>query len=546
MNDLSQRVGVGVESLAKFRKAAVTSGTDIDGVAKSLAKLSKGMYEAAQTGKGATAEALQELGISATDAAGKLKTADQVTLEIANKFKEMPDGVEKTALAMRLFGKSGAEMIPMLNMGGDAIDKLSVKMTKAFAEKADEYSDRLAVLSGKVGGLAMGLTVALLPALDAITSALTAVVDGFTQLPEPIQAIIGSVALFLFSFAALEPIISLVLTVMAAFKGIGIAATVAGWLGALQPFLAWIGSTFVPTLLAFFSGPVGWTVLAVAAVVTMVALFREPIWNFLTWLGEQFAKIPEKLAGMGEALKNTLLGILTWLQENTAGFFQGFLEGMNTMLTAVGDALRAGITSAWDWIKKRAEDLQKFFTKIPENIGKAFKTAFDVAVKAIRGAINTVIQAAGNAVNAFIQSVNNMIARINSMSARVGISLVSVPQVQIPRFAYGAYVTKSTVAEFGERRPEYAIPDDMMARASLNYLQGARGGAVLNSTPRTAAGGGGGGSVNVSVQTGDVIQMPGMDEPMMLLSDGAAMVREAVAQTLSLLNSSEGRVAGAF
>lgn len=234
MNDLSQRVGVGVESLAKFRKAAVTSGTDIDGVAKSLAKLSKGMYEAAQTGKGATAEALQELGISATDAAGKLKTADQVTLEIANKFKEMPDGVEKTALAMRLFGKSGAEMIPMLNMGGDAIDKLSVKMTKAFAEKADEYSDRLAVLSGKVGGLAMGLTVALLPALDAITSALTAVVDGFTQLPEPIQAIIGSVALFLFSFAALEPIISLVLTVMAAFKGIGIAATVAGWLGALQ------------------------------------------------------------------------------------------------------------------------------------------------------------------------------------------------------------------------------------------------------------------------------------------------------------------------
>ena len=87
MNDMSQRTGVSVESLARFRKAAATSGTDIDAVAKSLVKLSKGLYETAQTGKGPASEALETLGISATNAAGKLKTADQVTLEIANKFR---------------------------------------------------------------------------------------------------------------------------------------------------------------------------------------------------------------------------------------------------------------------------------------------------------------------------------------------------------------------------------------------------------------------------------------------------------------------------
>ncbi len=109
MYDMSQRTGVSVEALARFKKAAATSGTDIDAVSKALGKLSKGMYEAAQSGKGPTAEALKALGISATDAAGKLKTADQVTLEISNKFKAMPDGVEKTALAMQLFGKAGAK-----------------------------------------------------------------------------------------------------------------------------------------------------------------------------------------------------------------------------------------------------------------------------------------------------------------------------------------------------------------------------------------------------------------------------------------------------
>jgi tape measure domain-containing protein len=448
--------------------------------------------------------------------------------------------VEVTVADLKRLASEGKLTTDILLKAMDELANVQVPPPTAL----DRFRASLGDLSKTIGD-------SLLPTLTPFVEGLTKLINLFPQLPEPVRAVAVGVGLLAGGLVALgialAPLVFVLQGVVALFStlaGLKLAATVAGYLGALQPFLAWIGSTFVPTLLAFFSGPAGWTVLAVAAVVTMVALFREPIWKFLTWLGEQFAKIPQTLAGMGEALKNTLLGVLTWLQENTAGFFQGFLEGMNTMLTAVGDALRAGITSAWDWIKKRAEDLQKFFTKIPENIGKAFKTAFDVALKAIRGAINTVIQMAGNAVNAFIQSVNTMIARINSMSARVGISLVYVPLVQIPQFAKGAYVTGPTLAMFGERRPEYAIPDDKMARASLNYLQGARGGAVLNSTPRTAASGGG--SVSVSVKTGDVIQMPGMAEPMMLVSDGAAMVRAAVAQTLNLLNSSEGRIAGAF
>jgi lambda family phage tail tape measure protein len=187
MYDLSQRTGVSVEALAKFRKAASTSGTDIEAVAKSLTRLSRGMFEAATTGKGAAADALKALGISAKDAAGNVKSADAVTLEIANRFKAMPDGVNKTALAMALFGKSGADMIPMLNMGGAAIDSLSVKMTKAFAERADEYSDKLAILSGKVGALGADLAIALLPALNAVTDALTAAVTGFSSMPPALQ-----------------------------------------------------------------------------------------------------------------------------------------------------------------------------------------------------------------------------------------------------------------------------------------------------------------------------------------------------------------------
>jgi lambda family phage tail tape measure protein len=231
MNDLSQRTGVSVEALAKFKKAAATSGTDIDAVAKSLGKLSKGMFEVATTGKGKAADALNALGISATDAAGKLKTADAVTLEIADRFKAMPDGVTKTALAMALFGKSGAEMIPMLNEGGKAIDALSVKMTAAFAKKADEYSDKLAILGGKVGALGMDLAIALLPALNAVTDAVTAGVTAFNGMPGPLKSATLSAAALALAWGPLTSVIKGSAALMALFSAstatAGAAATAA-------------------------------------------------------------------------------------------------------------------------------------------------------------------------------------------------------------------------------------------------------------------------------------------------------------------------------
>jgi hypothetical protein len=173
MNDLSQSTGVSVEALARFKKAAATSGTDIDSVAKAMGKLSKNMLDAATGSKQASAP-FKALGISVTDVSGKLKTADAVLLEIADRFKAMGMDPAKPGLAMKLLGRAGAEMIPLLNMGGDAIDKLSVKMTTAFAEKTNAYSDKLAMLSGKVGALGADLLIALLPALDAVTNAVTA------------------------------------------------------------------------------------------------------------------------------------------------------------------------------------------------------------------------------------------------------------------------------------------------------------------------------------------------------------------------------------
>jgi len=224
MYDLAQRTGVSVEALARFKKAAATSGTDIDAVSKALVKLSKGMLDAA-AGSKQQAVAFKALGINIKDSSGQMKSADSVMLEIANRFKAMPDGVAKTALSLKLFGKAGAEMIPMLNMGSDAIEKLSVKMTTAFAEKADAYSDKLAMLSGKVGALGADLLIMLLPALDKITDAVTGAITAFNNLPEPVKnfAVAGAAVAI-----AWGPATSLIRGAIGIFALFSTSATAAG------------------------------------------------------------------------------------------------------------------------------------------------------------------------------------------------------------------------------------------------------------------------------------------------------------------------------
>jgi hypothetical protein len=486
MYDMSQRTGVSVEALARFKKAAATSGTDIDAVSKALGKLSKGMYEAAQSGKGPTAEALKALGISATDAAGKLKTADQVTLEISNKFKAMPDGVEKTALAMQLFGKAGAEMIPMLNMGGDAIDKLSVKMTTAFAQKADEYNDKLTTLSGKVGGLAAGLTIALLPALDAVVTGLTAVVDLFSKLPEPMQTVIGLAVGLGIALKALE------------FAGL--AGLAPALFSSLSGLLAWMSATFLPAMVAFFSGPVGWTVLAIAAVVAMAYAFREPILGFLGWVGEQ---LDELALSIGKGLAGLV------------------------------DTLKDGITTAWQWVGDRFNDMGKMIKGLYDGavslfgkLGDAIQAPFKSAIDWIRGALNSLLRSAGQAVNSFVAGVNQLIAGVNRAASLVNLpQLPYLPQVNIPQFATGAYVTGPTVAQVGEGgQPEYVIPANRMAAASQAFLQGARGVDVVNGR----GAGGGGGRTAVYVQnTGPILQQP--DGSQWARIEDVAQIAQAVA-----------------
>lgn len=174
ISKLSQKVGVSTETLSGWRLAAQQAGVDAEGFTKAQVKLEQSATKAAAGNKEQIAQ-FKALGISVTDASGKIKPMEQLFGEVADGFAKYKDGVTKTALATDLFGKSGAQLIPLLNAGKAGLDEY-VQMAKDFglavdkdaAPTAERFNDALEQLSFVGKGVANQLATALGPVLADI------------------------------------------------------------------------------------------------------------------------------------------------------------------------------------------------------------------------------------------------------------------------------------------------------------------------------------------------------------------------------------------
>ena len=149
LDDMAEKTGATVEQLSGFVNVAKVGGHDVATMEQAMAKLAKGMVNADEETKGA-GKALAFLGISATDANGKLKNSADLTQEIAKKFAEYEDGAGKAAIAQTLFGKSGAQLLPFLKdlaEGTDNVTKVTAKQA-AEAEALEKNMRRLAIAKG--------------------------------------------------------------------------------------------------------------------------------------------------------------------------------------------------------------------------------------------------------------------------------------------------------------------------------------------------------------------------------------------------------------
>lgn len=168
--ELTQKTGLLTKEVAGLKLLFEQEGLG-DAFGGTMAKLAR---QASEGNK-----AFAAMGVSVNGANGQLKSTRQLLGEVADRFAGYADGPEKAALAMELFGKSGADLIPLLNGGAKSLDdfdrkaeQLGLTLSTETAAAAAQFNDQLFLLSKNGQGVATAIASGLLPALVAVTEEL--------------------------------------------------------------------------------------------------------------------------------------------------------------------------------------------------------------------------------------------------------------------------------------------------------------------------------------------------------------------------------------
>lgn len=166
--DLAEMTGTSAQDLASFAVAAGTAGVSVDSVAQATIKLTKNLVGVDDESKAAGA-ALAALGIKVEDFK-KLDPATQYET-VSKALAGFSDGAEKTAVALALFGKSGAEQLKVMaaleEQGGR-----QVILTGEQIAQSDAYRDAQAKLTAQLSLYASAIATEFIGPTNALIAVL--------------------------------------------------------------------------------------------------------------------------------------------------------------------------------------------------------------------------------------------------------------------------------------------------------------------------------------------------------------------------------------
>lgn len=175
----AEKAGLSVEAFSKLAFAAEQSDVSQEQLITSFSRLNKQLSAAAGGNKTAVS-LFKQLGVAIKDSQGRLRPTEDIIHDIADAFARMPNGVKKSTLALQLFGKSGAALIPFLNEGKAGLldlekqaEQLGITLTEQQSKIGDALGDSLDKVSKAAAGIRLQLGLAFAPALTKAADTLT-------------------------------------------------------------------------------------------------------------------------------------------------------------------------------------------------------------------------------------------------------------------------------------------------------------------------------------------------------------------------------------
>lgn len=263
LSGTAEKLGLTTDALQELSYTALLTDTSAESLATGLNFLAKNASEAAVKG-GEAAAAFA--GIRLRNSDGSVRGVDELLGDVADKFTRLPDAASKIRLAMALFGRSGTELIPMLNRGSAGIAQLREEAQRmgfvldtqsiAAAERFDDTLKRLnAALTGWRNRLAAPLIEKFTRLLEILTTKVGKSGGVFALVARAVGALIDGLNWFLTNDAALRTVFAAIgtafitwqlsaLMAATATTGLGTAAVAAAFAAAK----AW-ATTTLPLIL---------------------------------------------------------------------------------------------------------------------------------------------------------------------------------------------------------------------------------------------------------------------------------------------------------
>jgi TP901 family phage tail tape measure protein len=294
--DMSDRTGITVEALSELDYVTSQTGTSLAAFEAGIKNMQKNLVEAAGGSHEATA-ALRALGLTVEKLRGQ--SPDEQFRSIAQAMEDIESPATRAALAMKIFGKSGTELIPLLTAGSAELqrlhqqfERLGILITTQEATAAADFNDKLTELWLVLKRAAFHIGSVLLPALTDVANILeetTAAAIGWVKENKQIVVLTMAAGTALVSAGAAFLVFGKALVITVETLGV-VKAALGGVMTALS---------VIPAVLAT---PLG----VISALAAGILVYTGAAGKALAWLGDRFTELgqfaSDAMKGVAEAM----------------------------------------------------------------------------------------------------------------------------------------------------------------------------------------------------------------------------------------------------
>lgn len=350
IDDMANKTGIGADALQELSYAAGQSATDINSLEKGLIKMQRNMVEAGKGSLTASA-AFNSIGLSVADLSAM--TGDAQFEAIATQIASIQDPAHRTAAAIGIFGKSGADLLPLLNEGASGIAKMREEAKRLGLVMDQDAIKNAAILDDGIHRITMSFGAFKNAVGAAISGPAIQFAEWLTQGAVSTAGFVNENRGLVIGIGAVAG--SLVIA-GGALVGLGLTLSLMGTaVGGLATAWGALGSV----LAAVAGSPIALTLAGIAAIVAVVPSLREgvmsAIGDLMVGFGDLLGTVTTTLDGIADAMAagnmqaaaNVLwAGVnLAWLQ-GTAGLRSVWREAVSGLAMMSTDAF-SGLRSAW-------------------------------------------------------------------------------------------------------------------------------------------------------------------------------------------------------